>query len=312
MVCNVGVGGGGFIGIALEDVAGTYKAPTFFFPIDSEDLAYTQETVWRTPIRQTVDKIGAVPGNARVEGSVGMDAMPNVIPYFLAIGRTSYTFATGVYTFLPTSDACPAQTASITVVRNNQVFGYTGVVTTDFSFSIEDGILKANFTLLGLDEKTQPMPTPDFSTDVGPYGAGQYKLEIPTSTQVYDVDSFEFSVTDNGEAQYRLKDTGQGASFVSYGEREVTATTTRDFTNRDEYEKFKLLTQQSLTLMAFRDVLTDFIELNMTAAIVSEYTVGLSGQGDLIMADCNYMGIATPTAQAYSIRIGTTNDISVP
>jgi hypothetical protein len=75
-----------------------------------------------------------------------------------------------------------------------------------------------NPTILGRDEASQTVPTATWATGVQatPFGAGKYNLQIPTVTQVFDSDSFEFSVDDSGEPQYRLKDTGRGAYMRTY------------------------------------------------------------------------------------------------
>lgn len=69
----------------------TYTAPTKFFPFNSESLTSPQATVWRRPIRQSADIIGAVPGNFNIEGDIVMEALEDVVPYFLMASRTAVT-----------------------------------------------------------------------------------------------------------------------------------------------------------------------------------------------------------------------------
>ncbi len=49
---------------------GTYNAPTKFFPFNSESLKFDQATVWRRPIRQSVDVLSGVPGNLHINGDI--------------------------------------------------------------------------------------------------------------------------------------------------------------------------------------------------------------------------------------------------
>lgn len=306
-----GIGAGGIMGIALETVSGTYLAPTKFFPFESESLKYNQETVWRRPIRQSADVIGGVDGNVRTEGDISMEAFEDVIPYFLMCARAAVV-KTGstpnfIYTATPTAAAIPTKTMSVTVVRNGIVFGYSGVVVGSFTFTVDDGVLKFNCSMLGRDEAVQSVPTPTWSTTV-PFGAGKYSIEIPTASQVFDADGFEFQVDDNAQAQYRLKNTGRGAQFISYGERSLQLTTERDFESRTEYDAYKALTSQSITITASKGV-NNVITIAMPVAIKDEYTVNLGGQGDLVRASMTYQGVINGSGVSYTVVVKGQEDI---
>jgi hypothetical protein len=192
------------------------------------------------------------------------------------------------------------------------VFGYTGCVVSSHSFSIQDGQLMFNVSILGRDEASQSLPTATWQTGIqaAPYGAGTYNIQIPTASQVFDCDNFEFTVEDNGEAQYRLKNTGQGAEFINFGERSVGLTLDRDFESRADYDAFKALTSQSVTLIATKGA-NNSIQLDIPVAIKDTYEVGLSGQGDLIRASIAYQGAYdTTTTSAYKTTIKTQQDIT--
>jgi hypothetical protein len=309
----VGIGAGGFMGIALESTPGTYEAPTKYFAFESESLAFTQETNFRRPIRKSASIIGAVDGNARIEGDISMEAFEDVVPYFLYCARTSIVKSGSapnfIYTVTPTAAAVPTETMSITVVRNNIAFGYTGCVVGSFTLTVEDGTLKFNPSILGRDEADQTVPVPVFSTTT-PFGAGKYNIQIPTASQVFDADGFDFSVDDSAEAQYRLKDTGRGAQFISFGERSVTLSMERDFETRTEYDAYKALTAQSITLTATKGA-NNQISVVMPASIKDEYTIGLSGQGDLLRASISYNGVIDGSGNDYTMVVKTQEDITV-
>lgn len=307
----VGIGGGGSMGIALETVSGTYTAPTKFFPINNESLAWQQETNWRRPIRKNAGVIGAVAGRGHVEGDIEMEAFEDVIPYFLMAGR--YTVTKGgttpnfTYTATPTSAAVPTQTMSITVVRNGVVFGYTGCILGSFTFTVDNDLLQFNVSMQGTAEATQTAPTETFTTTT-PFGHGQYTISIPTATQVFDCDGFEFTVENNAEVQYRLKNVA-GSQFSSFGEREVTLSTERDFFDRTEYDAFKALTSQSVTILASKGA-NNTVQLDVPVAVKNTYTVGLSGQGDLIRAALEWMGVIDSTGIDHTITIACQEDIT--
>jgi hypothetical protein len=311
-----GIGGGGFIGIAVESTPGTYLAPTVFIPILSENLTRPQATVWRRPIRQNVDVLGGVPGNVHVTGDIVMEAFSDKSVYFHLASRASVV-KTGsaspwTYTWTPTPDAIASKTLSITVVRSGEVFGYTGCTVGGFNYTVEEGQLKATYNIIGRDEASQTLPVPAWTGgQTQPFGAGEYTVEIPTATQVFDADTFTFTVTDNAEPQFRLKNTGRGAQFVKFGERAVNLTTERDFLTRTEYDAFKALTAQGIKILAAKSA-NESIQIEIPAAIKDTYELGLAGQGDLIRASINYMGTYDATATAaYKLIMKATVDITV-
>jgi len=286
----VGAPSGAFPLVNTAAVGGTYVAPTKFFPINSESVKFVQDTVWRRPIRKTADIVGAVAGNAHVEGDIEMEALEDVVPWFLMCSRTSVVKSGGPnysYVFTPTPAALPQRTMSITIERNTGViFGYVGCVVSQFKFSISDGVLMFTVSIIGRDEASQSTPVPTFTTTV-PFGAGNYQIQIPTASQVFDVDTFEWTCNDAAVPQYRLKDTGRGAQFVNFGERQVGLTCERDFDTRADYDAFKALTSQSITIIATKGV-NNKITLLTAVSIKDTYELGLSGEGDLVRASIAY------------------------
>jgi hypothetical protein len=310
-----GTGAGGIVGIALETVSGTYLAPTKYVPVRSESVHYVQETVWRRPIRASAAVIGSSDGNSRIEGEMSMEAYEDVVALMLQTARATpvKTGTSPNFTYVYTGNALaiPAKTMSITVVRNGITMGYTGCILGGFSFSIEDGLLIFNATILGRDEATQALPTATWLSGIQrtTFGAGKYNLQIPTATQVFDTDNFTFTVDDGPEAQYRLKDTGRGAQFISYGERSTQLTVDRDFEARTDYDAFKAGTSQSVTLTATKGA-NNSIAILLPVAIKDTYEVGLSGQGDLIRASVAYQCAIDATGVDYTITVKTQEDIT--
>jgi hypothetical protein len=305
-----GIGAAGIMGIALETVSGTYTAPTKYVPFMSEGLNFTQATRWRRPIRNTPGIVGAVPGDAHVEGDMSIEALHDCVAILMHTTRTSVA-KTGAgpykYIFTPTATAVPNRTLSVTMVKNGIVFGYTGMCVSQYVFTIEEGALMFNPTFVGRDEAVQSLPTPTWPTTV-PFGSGQYNVQIPVSTQVFDTDTFEFTVNDNGEPAFRLKDTGRGAQFIKYGEREVGLSLARDFDTRVDYDAFKALTSQAIRLSAVNGA--NSIIIDMTTAIKNTYEVTNNAQGDLVRAEIEYMGTIDATGKEYTVEVNTTENIT--
>jgi YD repeat-containing protein len=297
-----GVGAGGIMGIAPETTSGTYLAPLIYVPFNSESLTYQQETNFRRSIRNSPDVTYAVPGNAHTEGDIQLDATADIVAYFMQASRMDVV-KTGVgpyvYTGTPNALATPAKTLSITIVRDGICFAYTGCVVSQFAFGIDSGTMTYNVSIVGADEGVQSVPTPTWPTST-PFGMGQYSVEIPTATPVTDADTFEFTVNDNAEPQYRLKSTGRGANFVKFGEREVTLTVERDFQTRVDYDAFKAMTAQTLTISATKTA-AELISILAPVSIKDTYEVALSGQGDLVRASIAYQCLVGPSTAAYTL-----------
>jgi Phage tail tube protein len=306
-----GIGGGGFIGIAHEVTVGTYVAPTKYFPIMNETLKFGQATNYRRPIRQSADIIGAVAGDSSIDGDISMEAFEEVVPYFLYCARAGVVKSGAgpfTYVFTGNANAVSNRTMSITVIRNGAVFGYVGCSVTSFDFAVTDETLMFNCHIMGLDEASQSLPTSSFPNTETDFGAGTYSVQIPTATQVFDTDVFDLNVDDSGTPQFRLKNTGRAASFISYGERTVKLTLDRDFQTRTDYDAFKALTAQAITILASKGATS--IQLDLGVAFKDDYPINLSGEGELLRASLTYMGAINSSGVAYTVTVITNENIT--
>jgi hypothetical protein len=187
------------------------------------------------------------------------------------------------------------------------VFGYVGLVVNSFTLTVDNDMLMFNVDLQGTNEAEQTAPTAVWPTTV-PFGHGQYTIQIPTAAQVFDCDGFEFQVEDSAEVQYRLKNTA-GAQFTSFGERTVNLSSERDFESRSEYDTFKALTAQAITIIASKGA-NNSVQMAVPVAVKDTYEVGLSGQGDLIRASIAWQGVTDGSGKDYEIVIKTQEDIT--
>jgi hypothetical protein len=311
-----GIGAAGILGVAREVTAGTYVAPEKYIPIRSEGIGFDQETVFTRPIRESADIINAVPGNVAVEGDIEFEVAHDFLPYFL-YGMRGDVVKSGagpdfVYTYEPNNagqKSATLETLSITVVRNGITFGYVNCVVGTFGITVDNGILVATLGILASDESSESLPTAVWPTTV-PFGAGQYAIEIPTASQVFDVDTFDFSVDDSPEHAYRLRDNGRGAQFTKFGERTTELTVERDFDSRADYDAYKALTAQEITIDAQTSAARG-VNIVVYSAIKDSYEVGLDGQGDLVRASITYQGIHDETAGVpFTLAVSTDEDIT--
>lgn len=304
----------GFVGLAFEATAGTFTAPTKFFPIRSESLQYNQDTQWRRNIRGIADVQGAILGPARVEGDIEMECLPDVAAYFLHATRNNVVkTGTGpyIYTATPYHGALPvaARTLSITIVRNGIAQAYTGCVVGSQTFTVDNHVLVQTVSLLGREEVTTTVPVAPAYSTTPPFGHGSYTVENPTGTTVLDTDTFSLQIEDNAAHEHRLSTT-VGAAFARFGERAVTLSATRDYENRTEFDTFKALTARGVKITASTGA-NNKIEMTMPAAIKDSYNIsGLSSQGDLVRAEITYQGVYDPgTSKSYELKITSSESI---
>lgn len=304
------VGASGVLGVALENVSGTYLAPTAFIPFDTESLKWTQENVERRPIRNSPALLGVIKGPGFVEGDITFDCTPDLLIYFLHAARMGIVkTGAGPYNYVctPTAVAVPAKTMSITIKRGSEVSGYTGCVVSKINLKIEDGAFKATVSILGLSEATQSNPTPTWPTSVV-FGAGSYTWQIPTGTTVYDTDKWEFEIDDSAEAQKRITPT-MAAQFIAFGENKCTAKVERDFETRAEFDQFKNVTSKTLTMTASTGA-NNSIAILTPVAFISSYEYNLGGQGDLLRASIEYVNAVNAAGNNYTLTLNTATNIT--
>lgn len=303
-----GIGAASVMGIAFEATPGTYVAPTKFFPFLSETLKYIQGNDYRRPIRATAAIIGAIAGDSHVEGDITMEVLSDVLPYFLYASRaTVVKSGTGPYVYVATPNAnaiaSSGRTLSVTLVRNGVVFAYTGCVVSQHQHSVQGGILQVQYSIVGIDEAVQSAPTATWPVS-SPFGAGQYSLQIPTASQVFDSDSFEFTVNDNATPQYRLRSAGRQPGFINWGESEATLKVDRDFTSRTDYDAFKALTSQTVTMLASKGA-SESVAYLMPVGFKDTFETVIGGEGDLVRSTINYQAAIDGTGKHYLITVTT-------
>lgn len=272
--------------------------------------------IYRRPIRQSVDQIGMVPGNVSVTGAISMEAMDDVIVYYLYAMRMGIV-KTGtppnyVYTCTPTStNAFPTRTLSLTIVRNSQVFGYVGCILSQLTLSIANDILQMDCDIIGQNEATQSLPVPTWNTGI-PFGPGSWNVGIPLGTQIFDLDTFSYVVNENGAAQYRLKNTGpnagRGAQFVSVGERSIQMTCSRDFIDKTDYSAFQAGTATSVNILASHGA-NNSIQFFMGNVFKSTMQIPLTAQGDIVRESLTYDSTIDGSGNATVLTVMTQENI---
>jgi hypothetical protein len=327
---SVGVGGQGFVGIAVETTPGTYVAPTTYVPILSESFQYTEDRYISPAIRKSTIANDVKQNFYHAEGDIDMEVDTSTIIYFLHACRLSVVkTGAGPYNYVytpsggasvgPNGNNATVKTLSVTIVRNLQVFKYVGCVASTFAFRIEDGILKATFTMMGLGEtsvNTDTPPTPTFTTP-SLLGAAAHTVSIapvvssptvPTWVVSTNFQTYTFTVNDNGAAQNRINSSRQ-AAFISYGETEATISATRDFEVRADYDNFVATSLQAFQLKSVNSA-GDSIQFNTYRGAYTAFPISLPGIGELVVAAAEIRQVNNGARLAYDITVNSGTSIT--
>lgn len=316
-----GLSGSGWLGLALESTKGTYVAPTVYVPIISESFRYVEDRYFSPQIRQATEVSDVKQGYYHIEGDVELEADVNFLPYFLFCTRHTPSFATGVYTFVPstagsTSTAASGmvqRTMSVTITRNGVEFGYSGCTCGTIRFFIDGGILKFATTLMGEKDNTAGTDTPTWAAP-SLFGADASQIFVAASgtsptfgAASTDFNGYEFEANFNASAQNRIV-SSRSASYVSFGETEINLTTELDFIDKTEYNNFVATTTKAVQLLstiggATFTAATQAVEVTVNRGVYETYDLGLSGLGDLIMAGVTMRGIGIAGGTSYKIRV---------
>jgi hypothetical protein len=310
------------MGFAFEATKGTFVPAIKFIPILSEGFQYTEERYFSPQIRQQVMTSDVAQGFYHIEGDIEMEADVNYLPYLLMCTRHNVAFATGTYTFTPstagsTSTAASGfvqRTGSITIVRNGIGFGYSGCTLGSLGFFIDTGVLKFRATLFG--EKDNIVAVPPTPTWLPPslFGASAHSVSVDASgtspafaTPDLNFNGFEFTANHNPTAENRLTPE-RGATYIAFHETEINVTTELDFVNKTEYDNFVATTQKAFRLESLKGgatfaTATEAVRITIYRGVYETYDVGLSGLADLIMAGVTIRGIGITGGDAYKIEV---------
>lgn len=317
-----GLSGSGFMGIALESTKGTFVPATVYVPILSEAFRYVEDRYFSPQIRQATEVSDVKQGYYHIEGDIEMEVDVNFLPYFLFATRHTPSFATGTYTFVPstagsTSTAASGmvqRTMSITIVRNGIAFGYSGCTCGSLRFFVDGGVLKLAINMLGESQSTPSVPTatwaaPDLLGADAHYIYTDASGTAPTfaSAAVVDFNGFEFQANFNPAAQNRIV-ANRSASYVSFGETEITLTTELDFVSITEYNNFVATTQKAIKYEGLKGgatfaAATEGVQIIVYRGVYETYDLGLSGLADLIMAGVTMRGIGIAGGTSYQIKV---------
>lgn len=326
-----GLGGGGSVGLAFETVMGTYVAPVIYVPILNESLRYTEDKYYSEQLRQQTIVSDVKSSYYHVEGDIELEVDPRDHIYWLYASR--HTIAKSgagpfVYTFTPSSAGSAStaagtttpKTLSITIVRNELIFGYLGCVVSGFEYTIEDGVLRCTLSIMGIAEAVQSNPTEAW---VAPdlLGADAHRIYLAASavTPTFGAvdtgfNGFTFRANYNAEAQNRIH-AQRSASYISFGVTEAEFESELDFLTRADYDNMVANTTRAIKMESSNGGVTfaagtSGLKIQGNRVSYDAYDIGLEGMGDLIMADFTGRCVGIAGGDAYQIECKSPTSIT--
>lgn len=319
-----GLSGAGAFGIALEATKGTWTAPTVWIPVLSEGFRYVENRYFSPQIREESMFSDVKQGYYHIEGDMEMEADARFLPYLLhaaphTIGKTG----TGPweYTFVPSGAGSTStgagniqKTLAITIIRNAQVFRYSGCTCGSLRFFIDEGILKFGTNLFGEEEVAAGAPGAPSWVASSLYGADASAIFSDAAgatpafaTQEMGFEGFTWEANFNPTAENRII-RERSANYIAFHQTEISLDTTLDFENRTEYDNFVATTQKAFRLESLNGgvsfaAATDAVRVDTNRVVYETYDLGLSGLADIIKAGVTGQGIALASGDAYKLWV---------
>lgn len=312
----VDVAGGGHVGLALETTHGTYLAPTKFAAVYSESLQEIRTDEYRVPLIGRAVASGKTPGRHHVEGEITMEALPEVMAYFLIasrFGQTVIKSGAGPFVYTATNNSVvhlKANKKSLTLVvdRAGIGFAYLGcqVVKTVINFS-DGGVPMVTYTIIGRKQTNDYTPGVVVIPTELPFSVSEVNLDVAGAPRGdVDAESAEFTIDDNGEARFNL--TGvDAADYVRFGEHVAEASFEIDFESKADYNIWVARTAQEVILDCVKGANQAF-NVEYHGAMYDTFEVGLSGIGDQVRATATIRAVHNVVAGFATTVAITTNE----
>ena len=311
----VDVAGGGSVAVNLETTQGTYVAPTIFAPITSESLSENRNDPKRMPILGRAVSSGRVKGREHVEGEIVMELLPDIFVYFLVASRWGNNIskagsAPTVYT--ANDDAAvnvKAANRSLTIGINRAGIGfaYLGCQVTSFRFFFEDGIAMVAMNIIGRQETSSFSALAVTAPTQTPFAADEVAISIAGTARV-DLDSFEMSFDDNGEAKFNISG-NEAADYIKFGEHIAQASFEVDFESKADYGIWVARTVQKVKMVLTKGA--EIVDVEIHGGFYDQFQVNLGDIGSQVRASATIEGAYLLTSTAASEIIVTSTALAL-
>ncbi len=277
----------GYIGIAREATYGSPIAPTDFIEAMSEDFSMVVERFETRNIINGFYEPDDKDGVQRHEGTLVFAGFPHAIGWLMygAFGQTSVTAVGSGFTTIfnvlqsDVSSTNPLPALAFDIFRDvTTAQRYGGGQVTGLSFSIAPNqdlrvsasILAKNITQVATVAVTYP------TSPVDPFTFDQASLSIGGVANAL-VETFNIEISNNLEGIPALDNTATISRVRRSGPPTVRVSGTVDFLNIDEFEKFRVQTEQAFFLNFFMAESFSLL-FHMPRVVYTSFPLGMPGR----------------------------------
>jgi len=251
---SIKLGTTAYIGVGIENTAGTAVAASKYIPFITCTIRGVQETLYDESGKGVREKnFGAVTGKKRGEGDIEIYVDAENAPYLLypALGAISSSTASGesaVYEHVITRKASnPPRTLTVIYNDSYDTRKYTYATINTLELNVADGLATISTNILSKfpssGTATRALTTErilafkDYTVKIGSGATGTAALAAAAGATATKLRSFKLEINNNAEAHYLSGD--NEAEHVAIAQFEVTGEYVlfyEDATERDFYE----------------------------------------------------------------------------
>jgi hypothetical protein len=231
----------GYVGYGVESVEGTAVAPTKYLPVSSFSFEDTNDYLVPDQIRGGRDRYVAMAAPYMTSGTMELELIPNDISSLLksaAAGSVvTSAYAGGGYQHVITPGTTSPTFTFESSAAGVLVMRYGGIRVNTLEITSAFGeIVTSSWGLEGTTRTKEGAETTEVYADVMPFHFSGAQVKI-AGTVMAHVKDFTFSTGNNIDRIGTLRRT-RGWRRTALGMRDVGLSTTLDFTDASEYDRF--------------------------------------------------------------------------
>jgi len=316
------IGARGHLGLGKETTWGTEAAANRYLPIISESITTDIEQIISGAQRGIIDEPASYSGLKTHVGDIVLEVHPVSIGDILRSALdepTSAVYDSGLlayqHEFVPRQDDfatdCPVCPYTIEVYRDNgNAFQYKGAVvnTLNFSFGVDEKILKATAGIIAKEQGSITKTSPSFETE-NPFTWDQATIKIATVANS-DLESFTINLDNHLVGVPTLNATSVISRIYRDAARTVDISAVFDFTDQTQFDKFISGTEQAFEItFEGAEIETGHnytLKIEMPKVRYTAFPINIGGPGRIT---CSVSGKAKYSiADGYAIKITLINE----
>jgi Phage tail tube protein len=316
------------IGVATEETFGTYKAPSRFFPFESESLELSYDYIRSKGLRAGrltqaknlhLQTTQSVAGDVNMEFfNQGMGIILNqlhgntVTPAKVSESETAYEQSHAIGLVSPYNKSLTVQVGRPDTGGTVRAFSYIGCKVTSAKLSVDrGGLTMLSFTVDGVDLSTgESLGTASYSTTAVPFTFKQVAAKLAGS-EVANVTQITFDIAiPQNTGRYNLGSSGKKLQPIINDLISVNASASMEFASLSDLERFKkeeVVKLEAIATGAEIDAKASF-KATLTAPAAKQVSYGAVVQGpDIVTADVSFECLDNGSETPFTAKLVSTD-----